>query len=210
MKVGILMENKYEKRGRKKNPEYEKERLLGELRKIQLSGNQIKLTYLGLEKITGIPRRNWGKVSEYINNINQGIDINASNFKCDFALPSISEVFDLYYGKNKNKLMEIFEEYNTYLNMMWEKYSNFESIINDYKSNLDNKEVEISNLNNEINLLKSKIEYYKRMYEEQCSNSINRKKREEENIKSNVISISNGDKNKMSMDFDRMFSKYTK
>ena len=118
-----MMENKNENRGRKGNPEYSKERLLEELRKIQLSGNRQRLTYLGLEKLTAIPRRNWNKVSQYIDNINQGFNIDVACFKCDFALPSIEEVFDLYYGNNREKLMKIFSEYNLYLNQMWEAHS---------------------------------------------------------------------------------------
>ncbi|NRV51317.1 hypothetical protein [Clostridium beijerinckii] len=129
-------------RGRKENPNYSKEKLLSELRKIQLSGSREKLSYLGLEKLTGIPRRNWKKVSEYIDNINKGFDIEVTNFKCDLALPSIDEVFELYYGKNKQKLMEIFNDYNIYLNQMWEYYSRYDEVSDEYKKKIEKKELE--------------------------------------------------------------------
>lgn len=202
------MENR--KRGRKEKSEYSKERLLEELRKMQLSGKKEKLTYLGLEKLTSIPRRNWKKVSEYIDNINMGINIGVTKFKCDFALPSIEEVFDLYYGKNREKLMNIFSEYNLYLNQMWEYYSSYDEVVNEFKVKLNDKENEIVKYKNLIKDLELQVNYYKCIYEEQCLKSSNRIKRNEENIKDNVININKGDKSKLSLDFNKEFERFLK
>lgn len=202
------MESK--KRGRKEKNEYSKERLLEELRKLQLSGKREKLTCLGLEKSTGIPRRNWKKVSEYIDNINQGINIGVTKFKCDFALPSIEEVFDLYYGKNREKLMNIFSEYNLYLNQMWEYYSSYDSVVEEFKAKLNDKENEIFKYKNAIKDLESQVDYYKLIYEEQCLKSSSIIKRKEENIKDNIVFIKKGDKSKLSLDFNKEFERFLK
>ncbi|MDU5111297.1 MAG: hypothetical protein E6248_12700 [Clostridium sp.] len=202
------MENR--KRGRKEKSEYSKDRLLEELRKLQLSGKREKLTYLGLEKLTGVPRRNWKKVSEYIDNINQGINIGVTKFKFDFALPSIEEVFDLYYGKNREKLMNIFSEYNLYLNQMWEYYSSYDDVVEEFRVKLNDKENEIFKYKNTIKDLELQVDYYKCIYEEQCLKSSNRIKRNEENIKDNVVHINKGDKSKLSLDFKKEFERFLK
>lgn len=200
--------NKKEKRGRNANPAYSKETLLQKLREIQLSGNREKLTYLKLEKITAIPRRNWIKVKEFIEKINDGYSVDVENFVCDLALPNVDEVFNLYYGKNEEKLKNIFRDYNVYLNQMWQGYSNFQKSKQKYDIELREMQNKIEQL--EGLMIESEKEkfFYKTKYEVMCVESSDRHKRETKNIKGNVIHIKKGDNTNLSLDFDNEFKEY--
>ena len=198
------------RRGRTCNPEYSVEVLLSHLRKIQLQGDREKLTKLKLEEITDIPRRNWNKVQEYIDRINEGLKIDIEGFLCDFPLPNIEEVFKMYYGKNKEKLKEVFKEYNIYINQMWEKYSKYEILQEKTLEKLAEKDIQILQLEGKLKEKDVSIEYYKRKYEQVCSDSANISKRRDGNIKQNKIELKKGDKKCLDMDFIEEFKSILK
>lgn len=202
--------DKSNKRGAKPKAEYSKEVLLEKLREIQLGGNREKLTNLRLEKLTGIPRRNWIKVRDVIEKLNEGYKVEGVNFSCDLALPNVDEVFDQYYGKNEEKLRSIFRDYTIYLNQMWKGYSNFEKREVEHNSTFKELQNKIEQLEDLLKESEKQKNFYKTKYEIMTVESSDRHKREAKGIKENLIQIKKGDNSKLSLDFANEFKDYLK
>jgi len=192
------------RRGRPSSEDLSEEALKAKLREVALKTDE-KLNPSKLERITGIKRRNWNKVSDAIKAINEvHIGINPEAFK-DFPLPSITEAFDMYYGKNRRKLMEIFQSYNELITIMWKKSTSLDRLDQEYKEKLTNKEKEIERFEEELKKSKEDAEFHKRLYEQICAESSYGNKREELHLKKNVTEIRKGNKKILEMDFAKQF-----
>lgn len=181
------------KQSRRGRPtEYSIDDLKVKLREIALTTNE-KLNYSKLQDITGIERRNWVKLRGLIDCLNNGLDGLHSEVVKDLLLPNIAETFDQYYGKSKNKLIEVFKSYNHYINILWNKSISYDKLVEEHKFNLSEKDREINRLKSEIDSLKQDVKFYKTKYESICAESSYSEKRKELGIKDNVIGIKKGD-----------------
>lgn len=196
---------KKDNRGRKPDIKYSKEILLDKLVKLQIDGNRRKLTYLNLEKLTGIPRRNWIKVKENIEKINNGYNVDVDKFKCELALPNIDEVFQLYYGKNEHRLKEAFQYYNMHLNKIWDAYNENKTLEIQYKEEVLKKNSEINELRILLKDKEKQVEHYRVKYEVLCVESTERSKRKEKSITKDVIKINKDYDSQLSTNFADAF-----
>jgi len=192
------------RRGKPPKGELSAEALKAKLREVALKSNE-ELNPSKLERITGIKRRNWNKISDAIKAINEvHLGINPEAFK-DFPLPSIAEAFDMYYGKNKRKLMDIFQSYNELITIMWRKSTSLDRLEQVYMEKLAHKENEIERLKKELKESKEDAEFHKRLYEQICAESSFSNKREELHLKKNVTEIQKGNKKVLEIDFAKQF-----
>jgi len=163
-----------------------------ELRKVLLeyaSKSPGKISYLGLEKETGIKRHIWARrMKDEIRAINnKTLNIDASKF-IQIPLPNVIDMIEKYFG-NKDKLIEAFLVYNDYIQALWEKALKYEK----------GKETEIElrqkikELESEVKFLKGNRKYYKEQYEKICVESTYASKQKEKNIK-DVLKIDDGKK----------------
>lgn len=191
-------------RGRPPKEEYSKEVLKAKLRQIVPNHNGM-LNFSELERLTGIKRRNWIKVEDTIATLNKvplGIDPEAIK---EFVLPSIKEAFDLYYGKDKKKLMGIFQDYNELIAVQWGKSTSFDRLEQEHNETLAEKDREIERLITELKNAKEDAEFHKRLYEQIGADSAYASTRREMNLKKNVSEVKKGDKKILDMDFAKKF-----
>ncbi|MEG2867898.1 MAG: hypothetical protein RR894_09130 [Terrisporobacter sp.] len=163
-----------------------------ELSKILLdyaSRNQGKITYLQLEKETGIKRHVWARrMKSEIDSINnKAINIDTSNFE-KIPLPNVVDIIEKYFG-NKQKLIDEFLSYNDYIQSLWDK-----------AIKLDNTELlkteltyQIKELEKENKYLKDNADYYKKEYEKIVVESTYISKQDEKGIK-DAIKTDNNEK----------------
>ncbi|MBT2641287.1 hypothetical protein J7I80_03465 [Bacillus sp. ISL-41] len=168
---------------------YSKEELLEILTNYALN-NIGKITFLNLEKETGIHRHIWSRrMSEQINELNQSYSsLDAESFEA-IPLPNIIDTVNKYW-ENKKAMINALNEYNTYIQALWEKAVAFEKA--------SQKERELLQLleekDKEIRFLKDNRDFYKNEYQKISIESTYDHKQKENNIE-NVININ--DKKKM-------------
>lgn len=112
--------------------------------------NTGKVTYLGLEKETGIKRHVWSRrMKKEIDRLNMRVsNINADNFE-QINLPNVRDIVEKNWN-NKENLIEDLLSLNNYINNLWDK------AIQQEKS-----AIEIQKLNDLIDSLKLENEYLK-------------------------------------------------
>lgn len=180
MKARIIMNNK---KGRPQR--YSDEQLLEILANYAVN-NIGKINYLHLEKETGIHRHVWSRrMGQKIEELNQPyISLDADSFEVT-PIPNIVDAVKPHLG-NKTAMLAILNEYNNYIQSLWEKAVSFEKI--------SQKEKELKQLleakNKEIEFLKKDRDFYKNEYQKIAVESTYHHKREEKGIK-NVIDINN-------------------
>lgn len=190
------------KRGRKADEMYAREILLKKFRELIFDKPIVeKLNLSSLEKATGIGRKHWYKIKNEIDNFNnRTIGVGIENLPI-FDSQCIEEVFDLYYGKNRNNLMEYFVSYSKHLSDLWDKAKAYETILEKFncllKENMELKE--------EIKNAKRNVEFYEKKYFEIVAESSYSKKREELNIKKNAVELTKGNKNLLKINFAEEF-----
>lgn len=149
-----------------------------------------KVTVSNLEKETGIHRHVWSRrMTEQINELNQPfVSIDSKKFEV-VPLPNITDAVNKYLG-NKTALINALNEYNNYIQALWEKAVAYEKA--------SEREKELIRLlvekDKEIGFLKENRDFYKNEYQKIAIESTYNHKQKEKNIK-NVINID--DKKKM-------------
>ena len=148
-----------------------------------------KITYLALEKATGIKRHIWSRRMNFeIEKLNSNdIYINGDKFE-DIPLPNVLDTIEKYFG-DKDKLIKAFIGYNDYIQNLWNKALSQQKT-EDKASKLEN---EIKKMQEEIKFLKENRDYYKSEYEKLSVESTYAHKRTEKNL-DNVINIADKEK----------------
>jgi len=197
-------DNQLKKRGKPIDENLSREALLIKIREISLETDEI-LNPSKLEKITGIKRRNWNKVQDTIDLINNallGVDTDAIE---SFLLPNIDEVFELHFPHNPKKIKLIFQSLIDMVSKMYSKVTSFEKAKEENAIALAERDREIQRLNTKLKEAKKDIEFHKDKYAEICGESTYHSKREELGIPNNVLQMSKGNKNLMELDFQKQF-----
>lgn len=178
-----FMENK---KGRPQS--YSDEQLLEILTDFAVN-NSGKITFLKLQKKTGVHRHIWSRrMQEQINELNQSYcSLDPASFEV-IPLPNIIDTVNKYW-QNKTAMIAALNEYNNYIQALWEKALAFEKAIQ--------KEKELRQLleknEKEIKFLKENRDFYKNEYQKIAVESTYSHKQKEKNIK-NVIDLNNRSK----------------
>ena len=163
------------------------------------SSHKGKITYLKLEKETGVKRHVWARrMSEEIKSLNtKGLSVNGSSFE-EIELPNISDTIDKHW-ENKDDLISALSDYNLYIQKLWEK-----AVLQERASERESKLLsEIEDLKKENKFLKENRDFYKNEYEKSIVENIYYSKRVEKNTE-NIIDINNN-KNFTSSNWEDQF-----
>ena len=124
------------------------------------SSHKGKITYLKLEKETGIKRHVWSRrMSEEIKSLNnRELSVDGSSFE-QIELPNIADTVDKHWG-NKDDLISALSDYNLYIQKLWEK-----AVLQEKASERESKLLdEIEELKKENKFLKENRDFYKNEY----------------------------------------------
>lgn len=148
-----------------------------------------KITYLALEKATGVKRHVWSRrMSSEIEKLNNSeLAINGDKFE-EIPLPNVLDTIEKYFG-NKEELIKAFVGYNDYIQSLWSKALSQQKT----EDKVIKLEKSIEELQEEIKYLKENRDYYKSEYEKLSVESTYAHKRDEKKI-DNVINIDNKEK----------------
>ena len=161
--------------------------------------NKGQITYLKLEKETGIKRHVWSRrMSKEIKSLNnRELSVDGTSFE-QIELPNIADTVDKHWG-NKDDLVSALSEYNTYIQKLWEKVVLQERAYERERKLLN----EIEDLKKENKFLKENRDFYKNKYEKSIVENTYYSKRVEKNTE-NIIDI-NKNKNFTSSNWEDQF-----
>lgn len=182
MKIEVIKLSNQKSSGRPSK--HTDEELRGILAKYALN-NKGQITFLKLEKETGIKRHVWSRrMSEEIKSLNtRGLCVNGNSFE-QIELPNIADTVDKHWG-NKDDLISALSDYNSYVQKLWKK-----AVLQEKASERESKMLEeIESLKKENKFLKENRDFYKKEYEKSIVENTYYSKREEKNTE-NVIDIS--------------------
>lgn len=176
-----------------------------ELKKILLAysvKNKGKISYLQLEKVTGIKRHVWARrLKEEINKLNQPIMNKMETGNSDeIPLPNIEEIVERY-ADNKTGLIRVLGHLNEVIIDLYDqtRSSKQQSLqLQELKQSLKETERIISQLKNEMN-------YYKQLYEQAYVKSTYSTLRHENSLKENLISINKNKERSLSTNIEKAF-----
>ena len=158
-----------------------------------------RITYLKLEKETGIKRHVWSRrMSEEIRSLNnRELTLDGKHFE-QIELPNIADTVDKHWG-DRESLISALSDYNTYIQKLWEK-----AVLQERASERESKLLdEITELKKENKFLKENRDFYKNEYEKSIVENTYYSKRVEKNTE-NVIDI-NKNKNFTSANWEDQF-----
>ncbi|UYZ23286.1 hypothetical protein [Mesobacillus jeotgali] len=165
-----------------------------------------KLTYLLLEKQTGIGRNTWSRrIPETIEELNKPIKRPLGlTEKDEVYFPNIEQIFDIY----KNDKNKIINELHYIETAFYELYNE----VRKYKEALDNSKdmnEEIKIKDEEIKQLKEQVKHYEHLYNSQMISSAFSHLRDEKNLKDNLIKFDHTNKNHSTLENLDTFFKVT-
>jgi len=180
-------------RGRPADKECSKDKLRLLVREFALETDEL-LNYSILEKMSGergrkIERRNWTKVKDLIDSINQCVITGNPDNLSDVVMPAPETLFDQYYGKSKPKLLKIFLARHEQANTMTAKCLAFDEFKRKQDEILAQKNHEIEMLKEKLKQTQTNERKYRNEYEKICGESYYGDKREELKIKMNVVEM---------------------
>lgn len=150
-----------------------------------------KLTYLLLEKETGIGRNTWSRripetIEELNNPVPRSIGISERD---DVYFPNIEQIFDLYKN-DKNKIISEFYFIETAFYELYNTVKNLKEELNRRKEH----SAELKIKNDEIRLLQAQVKHYEQLYNQQMVSSAFSHLQSQNQVKDNLLQF---DKNNM-------------
>ena len=171
---------------------YEQADLEAAIEKFAINHVGEEITIPKLVKFTGIPRHIWRysePAKELTNRLNErNITVDSSHSDL-FTLPNVSELVNANYG-NKNKLIKALSKYTEYINVLYNDAQAYQL----EKEKNETLLTEIDDLKLQLKKAKDDTNFYKDEMKRMALDSTSLKKRKEQNIKENVIQITNRNK----------------
>lgn len=128
---------------------------------------QGEITYLGLEKATGISRNTWSRnMKEKIDLLNNPLPILDSNNDNSLPLPNISEIIERYYP-NKDKIIEAIQHVGRSLQKLFDKAKlahQLEKEIKCLQEEVSRYKHQAKRSAETIDQLKQQVEFYSAQY----------------------------------------------
>ncbi|SFM48143.1 hypothetical protein SAMN03159341_1376 [Paenibacillus sp. 1_12] len=156
-----------------------------------------KLTYLFLEKETGIGRNTWSRrIPETIDVLNnpvpRSIGVSESD---DVYFPNIEQIFDLYKN-DKNKIINELYFIETAFYELYNTVNNLKEELNRRKD--DSAELKMKN--DEIILLQEQVKHYEQLYNQQMVSSAFSHLQSQSQAKENLIQFNKNNRNHVSLE----------
>lgn len=162
-----------------------------------------KLTFLLLEKETGIGRQTWKRrLSSFIDELNSPFI--PQEKVGDIFFPNIEEMFERHKN-NKTKIINELYEYEEIFNSM---YRELTLLKQDFKK-VEHLQKEYENQKEKLATIKTKADHYESMYKALVATSAFPHLRDDMDIKNNIIDFSKNIENNTSLketDFEKRFS----
>lgn len=128
---------------------------------------QGEITYLGLEKATGISRNTWSRnMKEKIDLLNNPLPILDSNIGDKLPLPNISDIVERYYP-NKDKIIEAMQHLGRSLHKLYDKAKTAHQLEQENKSlheEVSRHQQEAKRFIETIDQLNLQVEFYSAQY----------------------------------------------
>ncbi|ASJ54545.1 hypothetical protein BP422_13840 [Brevibacillus formosus] len=173
---------------------------LKEILLLFVSKNKGKVSYLALEKETGIKRHVWARrLGKEIQKLNEP-KISIQSVGDHLPLPNVEELIE-HYGQNKTGLIRALGHLNEVVQDFYYQVTQYRKDEEKYKQQLEL----LTEKDKEIDELKSQVQHYKQLYEQAFVQSAYPSLREENQIKSNLISLTKDKRKKLSTDFTNAF-----
>ncbi|EHQ92324.1 hypothetical protein ACPUYX_13060 [Desulfosporosinus sp. SYSU MS00001] len=143
-----------------------------------------KLTYLFLEKETGIGRNTWSRrIPETIDELNKPISRSIGfTDNDDVYFPNIEQIFEVYKN-DKNKIIHELHFIETTFIELYNEAKNLKEELNRRKG--ENEELRLRN--DEIRLLREQVKHYEQLYNEQMVSSAFPHLHSQSQLKDNLI-----------------------
>lgn len=156
-----------------------------------------KLTYLFLEKETGIGRNTWSRrISETINELNKPIPRTIGlTENDDVYFPNIEQIFEVY----KNDKIKIINELHFIEATFIELYNEAKNLKEELNRRKDESE-ELRQKNDEIRLLQEQVKHYEQLYNQQMISSAFPHLRSQDQPKDNLIMLDNKNRKHTSLE----------
>ncbi len=152
--------------------------------KIKKKYKQKALTYLLLEKETGLSRNTWKRrLEDFIKELNNPILRNFENTESDeIYFPNIESIFEAY-GNNKLKIINELHQFEMLFQEIYEERNKLKT---ELKKLEKNKEI-LENQTNKITSLQNEATHYKTLYEQIIVASVDVNSRNKLGLKDNLI-----------------------
>ncbi|GIP44037.1 hypothetical protein J45TS6_24960 [Paenibacillus sp. J45TS6] len=156
-----------------------------------------KLTYLLLEKETGIGRNTWSRripeTIEVLNNpVPRSIGISESD---DVYFPNIEQIFD-HYKNDKNKIISELYFIETAFYELYNTVKNLKEELNRRKEH----SVELKIKNDEIRLLQAQVKHYEQLYNQQMVSSAFSHLQSQNQVKDNLLQFDKNNRKHASLE----------
>ncbi|WP_340015781.1 hypothetical protein [Paenibacillus sp. FSL K6-1318] len=156
-----------------------------------------KLTYLLLEKETGIGRNTWSRrIPDTLETLNTPVRMPIGiSERDDVYFPNIEQIFD-FYKNDKNKIINEFYFIEKAFYELHSKVNNLEEELNrrkDYSAELKMK-------NDEVRLLRSQVRHYEQLYNQQMISSTFSHIQLPNQMKENLLQFDKNNKKHMSLE----------
>lgn len=156
-----------------------------------------KLTYLFLEKETGIGRNTWSRripetIEELNNPVPRSIGISEHD---DVYFPNIEQIFDLYKN-DKNKIISELYFIETAFYELYNTVKNLKEELNRRKD--DSAELKMKS--DEIRLLQEQVKHYEQLYNQQMVSSAFSHLQSQNQVKDNLIQFDKNNRKHASLE----------
>ncbi|MFL0373053.1 hypothetical protein ACH0BY_03980 [Paenibacillus amylolyticus] len=156
-----------------------------------------KLTYLLLEKETGIGRNTWSRrIPDTLETLNNPVSVSVGiSENDDVYFPNIEQIFD-YYKNDKNKIINELYFIETAFHELYSKVNTLKKELNqrkDYSAELKMK-------NDEIRLLQSQVRHYEQLYNQQMVSSVFSHLHSQNQVKHNLIQFDKNNRKHVSLE----------
>ncbi|BAE82620.1 hypothetical protein [Desulfitobacterium hafniense] len=150
-----------------------------------------KLTYLFLEKETGIGRNTWSRrIPETIDELNKPISRTIGlTENDDVYFPNIEQIFEVYKN-DKNKIINELHFIEATFIELYNEAKNLKDELNRRKGESD----ELRLKNDEIRLLREQVKHYEQLYNEQMVSSAFPHLHSQNQLKDNLIRFDNNNR----------------
>lgn len=156
-----------------------------------------KLTYLLLEKETGIGRNTWSRripetIEELNNPVPRSIGISERD---DVYFPNIEQIFDLYKN-DKNKIISELYFIETAFYELYNTVKNLKEELNRRKDHSG----ELKMKNDEIRLLQAQVKHYEQLYNQQMVSSAFSHLQSQNQVKDNLLQFDKNNRKHASLE----------
>ncbi|QCT02289.1 hypothetical protein E6C60_1573 [Paenibacillus algicola] len=156
-----------------------------------------KLTYLLLEKETGIGRNTWSRripetIEELNNPVPRSIGISERD---DVYFPNIEQIFDLY----KNDKNKIISELYFIETAFYELYNTVKNLKEELNRRVDHS-AELKMKNDEIRLLQAQVKHYEQLYNQQMVSSAFSHLQSQNQVKDNLLQFDKNNRKHASLE----------